>query len=218
MAKEISYSEIPLFEGIKPEDIDKLLVCIRSMKREYKKDETIIMEKDRVHYVGIVLSGRVHITKEDIWGNTFLLSYVEPGELFGENFAVTKMQEASVSFHAASDTKVLFLSASNIIHTCPNSCGFHARISENLFHLLGEKSILFMNKLEIMSKGSLRKKILAYLSMLCQQQGSNYVTTPLSQTQLAEYLSVNRSAMARELSSMRTEGLIDYDKKTFRIL
>ena len=86
-----------------------------------------------------------------------------------------------------------------------------------MFHLLGIKSISFMNKLEIMGKTSIREKILAYLSMLSQQQNSRYVETPLSRTELADYLSINRSAMTRELSNMKTEGLIDFDKNMFII-
>ncbi|XME02584.1 hypothetical protein QYZ88_018210 [Lachnospiraceae bacterium C1.1] len=99
-------------------------------------------------------------------------------------------------------TRVLFLAASNIIHTCQNACSFHARIAENMFHLLGQKNISFMNKLEIMSKNSIREKLLAYISFLAQLQNSKYIKVPLSRTQLADYLAINRSAMTRELSIM----------------
>ncbi len=217
MEKDIKYMDIPLFEGIQEKDLEKLLFCIKSFKKEFDKSEAIILEKDKVPYVGIVLSGSVHILKEDIWGNSTLLAYVGKGELFGENFAVRKIQESSVTFVAATKTRVLFLAANNIIHTCPNSCGFHAKIAENMFHLLGDKSISFMNKIEIMSKDSLREKLLAYFSMLAQQQNSKYIVTPLSRTELAGYLSVNRSAMTRELSKMREDGIIDFDKNTFII-
>lgn len=74
-----------------------------------------------------------------------------------------------------------------------------------------------MEKIEISSKPSMREKILAYLSMLSQRQGSRYVKSPLTRTGLAEYLSVNRSSMTRELSAMRDEGLIDFDKDTYVI-
>ena len=217
MEKEIEYKNIPLFEGISEENLTRLLYCINSFKREYEKGETIILEKDKVPYIGIVLSGSVHMLKNDIWGNSTLLSYVTEGELFGENFAVMKIPESSVTFQAASHTKVLFLAASKIIHTCENACSFHAQIAENMFNLLGQKSISFMNKIEIISKENIRGKLLAYISMLAQQQESKYVITPLSRTQLADYLSVNRSAMTRELSKMRDEGIIDFDRDTFVI-
>lgn len=124
---------------------------------------------------------------------------------------------SAVNFEAAEDTKVLFLSASNIIHSCPNACSFHAQIATNLFRLLGFKNQKFINKLEVLSKGSTRDKLLAYISQLAQEQHSRYVNSPLSRSALAEYLSVNRSAMIRELSRMRNDGIIDFDKDTFII-
>ena len=83
MKKEIDYQRIPLFENISPEDLQKLLMCIGSFKKEYQKGENIILEKDTVPYIGIVLYGSVHIIKEDIWGNRTLLAYIKEGELFG---------------------------------------------------------------------------------------------------------------------------------------
>ena len=215
MKKEITYSEIELFENIKEVDVDKLLLCINSFKKNYKKDETIYLEEAKISYVGIVLSGSVHMLKSDIWGNSSLFAYYQPGDLFGESFAVQKDISSSVLFKAAENTTVLFLSASNIIHTCPNGCGFHAQISTNLFHLLGSKNQKFINKIDILSKGSIREKLLAYISQLALEQNSKYVHSPLSRVALSDYLSVNRSAMIRELSKMRDEGIIDFDKNTF---
>ena len=40
----------------------------------------------------------------------------------------------------------------------------------------------------------------------------------MGRTELAEYLCTDRSAMTRELSRMREEGLIDFDKRTFTLL
>ena len=184
MEKEIEYKKIPLFEGISEENLTKLLYCINSFKREYEKGETIILEKDKVPYIGIVLFGSVHMLKNDIWGNSTLLSYVTEGELFGENFAVMKIPESSVTFQAASHTKVLFLAASKIIHTCENACSFHAQIAENMFS---------------------------------QQQNSKYVVTPLPRIQLADYLSVNQSAMTRELSKMRDKSIETLSDNSLKI-
>ena len=74
-----------------------------------------------------------------------------------------------------------------------------------------------MNKLEIMSKNSIREKLLAYISFLAQLQNSKYIKVPLSRTQLADYLAINRSAMTRDLSKMREENIIDFDRNTFII-
>jgi CRP-like cAMP-binding protein len=75
-----------------------------------------------------------------------------------------------------------------------------------------------MRKVEVVSKRSIREKVLSYLSLLAQNQESRYVEVPMGRLELAEYLCVDRSALTRELAKMQEEGIIDYDKNIFRVL
>ena len=70
----------------------------------------------------------------------------------------------------------------------------------------------------MVSKRTTREKLLSFLSIQAQLQQTRYFETPLGRVELAEYLCVDRSAMTRELSKMKEEGLIDYDKNCFRLL
>ena len=101
---------------------------------------------------------------------------------------------------------------------CRSACPYHARLVGNAFRLLGEEYQRLVEKIEICARGSLREKILAYLSLLSEKQGQKYITVPLSRTEMAAYLQANRSAMTRELAAMRQEGLIDFDGNTFVLL
>ena len=215
--KALDYSDIPLFQGIEADKLRSLLRCLLGHEKQYKKGEILLMDEDHVPYVGVVLSGCVHMRKEDIWGNQTLFAYINPGELMGEMFAVQREQNSYVSFVAATDARVLFISAEHIIHDCPNRCAFHSRLVTNFFDLLGRKGVHLMEKIEVTSRPSLREKILAYLSMQAQKQESRYITVPLSRTQLADFLGANRSAMTRELAAMRREGLLDFDGDTFML-
>lgn len=213
----IDYRKIPLFDSIEEDDLNSMLLCLRSYERSYKKGEIVILDQEKVSYIGIVLSGQVNMMKEDIWGNETMLTYMLPGDLIGETFAVQKETSSYVSFVAASPTNVLFLAASNIIHPCPRNCLFHSQLTQNMFDVVGRKSVRLMEKIEVTSKTSLREKILTYLSMQVQKQHTRYITIPLGRAELAEYLGANRSALTRELSTMRKEGLIDYDRNTFMV-
>ena len=212
------YMKNPLFENIAADHLQAMLGCLHSYTRNYKKGEVIIMEKDSIRYVGIVLTGTVHMMKEDIWGRQTLLTYTSENEVFGETFAVQKNPDSYVTFIAGTDTSVLFVAAWNVIHCCPSQCVFHEQLTRNMFDLIGRRSIRLMERIEISSKPSLREKILAYLSMQAQKQDSRYITLPLGRTELANYIGANRSALTRELAAMREDGLIDYNKNTFRIL
>lgn len=212
-----SYGDLPLFEGIEEADLKALLTCMRAYERSFARGEVIILEEQKVRYVGMVLRGSVNMLKEDFWGNQTLLTYLKRGELCGENYAIQKDTESHVTFQASSAAALLFIPAANIIHTCPRQCSFHAKIAENLFGMLGRKAGRLMQRIEVASKPTLRDKILAYLSELAQEQRSRYIEIPISRTELAGYLNANRSAMTRELSAMRRDGLIEFDKNTFQL-
>lgn len=207
--------EIDLFSGIEEKDLQQLLQCLKASTRDYRKGEFIFLDQDKVQKVGVVLSGSVHMLKEDIWGHKTFLAYMGEGDIFGETFAFRREALSYVSFYTASDAQILFLSLEHAFHPCREPCAFHTRLEENLMLLMGEKNLRLMEKIEVSSKATLREKILAYLSMQAQKQGQKYITVPLNRTDMANFIQANRSAMSRELSLMKAEGLIDYDGNTF---
>lgn len=209
---------IPLFQGIKTEQLSAMLNCLGSFTRTYKKGELLSLSHEKVKNIGLVLSGTVHMIKEDVWGDKTILAIMKEGELFGETFVCGSMPESTVTFQAAENSKILYLSFHKVLHSCTNACMFHHRLIENMVKLIADKNGQLLEKVEVVSKKTLRNKILSYLSMQSQHHGSNYFEIPLGRVELAQYLCVDRSALTRELSTMREDGLIDFDKNTFRIL
>ena len=208
----------PLFAGIAPEDLQPMLHCVSYQVRTFPKGETIAIEDENIHYVGVILSGSVDMVKEDLWGNKTLLVRMRPGELFGETFACGLDTLSVVSFTVPEEARILFMPFRRIMHTCTSACMFHQRLLENMVQMIARKNRDLMHKAEVVSKKNLREKILAYLSIQAQQHASRYFEIPLGRVELADYLCADRSALTRELASMKKDGLIDYDKNTFRIL
>ena len=157
------------------------------------------------------------MVKEDVWGNTTILTRMTRGHLFGESFACGSDDVSTVAFLATENTEVLWLPFDRVMSTCCNSCAFHQQIIKNMVIMLANKNQSLMEKIEVVSKKTLREKILSYLSQEAQRQNSKYFEIPLGRIELADYLCTDRSALARELGKMRKEGLIDYDKNLFRI-
>lgn len=208
----------PLFLGIRPEDMEGMLGCIGYYVREYKKGEIIAFEAETINHVGVVLKGSVDMIKEDVWGNRTMLlrSYVE--DVFGETFACGEDSLSVVTFVAAEDSKVMFLSFCRVMHTCTHACVFHQTLIENMVRIIARKNRELMRKIEVVSKKTLREKILAYLSIQSQTQGASRFEIPLGRMEWAEYLCADRSALTRELAKMKDEGLIDYQRNSFEIL
>lgn len=208
----------PLFSGIAPEDMEGVLGCIGYHIRAYPKGELIALEEENIHHVGVVLSGAVDMIKEDLWGNRTMLVRSHPQDIFGETFACGEDSLSLVTFAAAEDSRVLFLPFGRVMHTCSHACAFHQTIIENMVRLIAGKNRELMRKVAVVSKKTLREKILTYLSIQAQTQGTNSFEIPLGRVEWAEYLCADRSALTRELAKMKTEGLIDYHKNFFEIL
>lgn len=208
----------PLFLGIRPEDMEGMLGCIGYYVREYQKGEIIAFEAETIDHVGVVLSGSVDMIKEDVWGNRTMLLRSYREDVFGETFACGEDPMSVVTFVAAEDSKVMFLSFCRVMHTCTHACVFHQTLIENMVRIIARKNLELMRKIEVVSKKTLREKILAYLSIQSQSQRASRFEIPLGRVEWAEYLCADRSALTRELAKMKAEGLIDFQRNTFEIL
>ena len=60
--------KIPLFYGVKPEEIPSILHCLSGQIRSFPKGEMIFCAGESITSVGIVLEGSVHIVIDDFWG------------------------------------------------------------------------------------------------------------------------------------------------------
>lgn len=208
----------PLFAGMEPEVVPQMLQCLGYRINSYKKGRFISMEGEQIQQIGLILKGRVDMIKEDFWGNKTILLRMKQQDIFGETFICGASSMATVSFYAADDVRVLFLPFKRVMHTCARTCSFHHQLIENMVELIANKNLELMKKVEVVTKKTLREKILAYLSQQAQQQSGDYFEIPLGRMELAEYLCADRSALTRELTAMKQEGMLDYDKNVFRLL
>ena len=207
-----------LFQGIEQNNLPVMLGCLGYRMERYIKGDFISMEGEHLENIGLVVKGSVDMIKEDFWGNKTILMRMRQGSVFGETFICGSASLATVSFCAASDTEVLFLPFKRVMHTCTNACAFHHRLVENMVQLIADKNLELMRKVEVVTKKTLREKILAYLSQQAQLEGGSYFEIPLGRIELAEYVCADRSALTRELNAMKEEGLLDYDRNMFRLL
>ena len=218
MKERIENLQSPLFQGIAPEDRKSILHCMGYYVKSFPKGGIISFEEETVRHIGIVLSGTVDMVKEDLWGNRTMLLRLQRDQVFGETFACGDERASLVTFQVAETAEILFMSFDRIMRSCTKSCEFHHRLTENMVTIMANKNRELMRKVEVVTKRTIREKLLAYLSIQGQLRGSVYFDIPLGRVELAEYLCVDRSAMTRELAKMKDEGLIDYDKNSFRML
>ena len=208
----------PLFAGIKAEERKAMLSCIGYHIGTFRKGEIVAFEAENIRHIGIVISGAVDMVKEDLWGNKTMLVRIRQNEIFGETFACGSDSLSVVTFLVSEEAQILFMPFDRVMHSCTMACQFHHRLIENMVKVIANKNRDLMQKVDVVSKRTIREKLLAYLSIQAQQQNSRYFEIPMGRVELAEYLCIDRSALTRELAKMKEDGLIDYDKNSFRIL
>ncbi|MCL2572491.1 MAG: Crp/Fnr family transcriptional regulator [Defluviitaleaceae bacterium] len=206
----------PLFYGIAFSDFEAMLNCLTAKMVNYKKGDIILMSGDNVDFVGILIQGDVKIVREDFNGNITILTKISAPETFGEVFACAEIFHSPVTAQATTDSEIMLIDYKRIITSCTNACIFHAMLVKNMLKLIAKKNLALNGKNEILSKRTTKEKLLCFFD---QQRGiANNFTIPFSREEMANYLCVDRSAMSNELSKMRDEGLIKFDKNKFELL
>ena len=207
----------PLFRNIDPQDIPGLLSCMNARPRSFKKGEILLHRGEISVRFGLLLSGTVHVIREDFWGNRSIVGIAGPGEIFGEAYALT-LQPLEVSVFAASDGDVLFVDGEKVISGCQQVCSFHAQLSRNLLSMLAQKNLDLTTKIRHMSRKTTREKLMSYLSVQALRSNASEFEIPLDRQQLADFLGVERSAMSATLCHLRDEGVLTFRKNRFHLL
>ena len=207
-----------LFSGASDEDIEAMLGCLQAKLCTYEKGEYVLREGERVERLMMLVKGELYIQRDDYWGNRSIISMVGVGEMFGEAYAAPESGPLMNDVLAVEDSAVIFLDIGKLLTVCPNGCKFHAMAVKNLFFAISEKNRKLVRKLGYMSQRTTREKLIAYLSEEAKRQNSGSFSIPFNRQQLADFLSVDRSAMSNELCKLRDEGLIEFEKNRFRLL
>lgn len=207
-----------LFAGIGETEISAMLNCLQANLRTYQKGDYIFREGERLDKITVLVEGKLLIQKDDFWGNRSIVNVIRIGEMFGEAYIAPESGSILNDVIAEENSAVIFFDVHRILTTCPSACRFHSMIIENLFFAISEKNRKLVQKLSHMSKRTTREKLLSYLSEEAKKQKSARFTIPFNRQQLADFLSVDRSAMSNELCKLRDEGRIVFEKNNFKLL
>ena len=205
-----------LFEGIAPRDINALLQSLNPRTASFEKDEFILVAGDASRSLGLMLSGAAYEVKENFWGQRTVLAGLRAGDVFGEACALLPDVPLEVSVIAAAPSDVLFLNAEEAFR--PGEDASRARLARNLLSILARKNLLLSRQAEILSKRTIRGRLMTYLSGESFHRGLTAFEIPFSRQELADHLSVDRCCLSTEIRKLRDEGVIDCERRTFTML
>ena len=207
-----------LFRGIEDRNYKHLIDCLNAQIKSFDEEEFIFLSGDEINQVGIVLSGRIEILKENLAGNRHIIAILEPSHMFAEGIVCTASRLAPVTVQAKQPSLIMQIPYERVIRSCGMSCTYHFGLIQNMMVVLGEKNVNLNWKLELLTLKGMREKLASYLIKTSHENGSNIFQIPLNRSELADFLNVSRTSMCRELTRMKDDGLIDLYGRSFKIL
>ena len=202
-----------IFANISENNKCKLLKTLEANTYYYKKNEEISIKNDNT--IGVILSGLIEIIKIDYDGNRTLVEEYVEDEVFGNMF--TPIQSNDESIMVRDDSKIIFFDFEEILDSSLDK-SYYIQFLKNILLIINEKLQEKNERLEILTKKSIRNKLLEYFRIMAKKHGSKYVYLPFNFTDLAAYLVIDRSAMAREMKYLKEEGFIEIKGKRITLL
>lgn len=210
--------KFPLFIGISTEELPNTIGCLNAKTLDYKKGEYVAIADTQFQGVGLVLSGEVAITKENITGNRSIIAIIRNGEMFGEIIAFADGKKWPATVVAQCDCTIMFIHPEKILGICDKLCSSHKILISNILGIIAKKALILNKKIEYLTIKSMKGKLSKYLLEQYKKSGNLTFSIPLNREELADFLNVSRPSMSRELGKMRDDGIIEFYKDSIRIL
>lgn len=205
-----------LFNQISEGNKAKLLRILEADTLSFKKDSPILSIIKNDNFIGIILTGCIQIIRTDHNGTRTIIEELEENDVFGR--AISSLKNNEYDIITKEDTEIILIDYKNIINFSDNNKSFYNQFIKNLLEITTAKIEAKNERIEILTKKTIRNKLLEYFSIISKKHGSKYIYLPFTFTDLADYLAIDRSAMSRELRYLKEEGFIEIKGKRITLL
>ncbi len=207
----MEYGSLALFYDITDQEVEAMIHCFCMRRCQFQTGQTICTYGENAGEVGVLTRGEAELVRLDYGGNRTILERLETGGVFGESLAFTPLLGDCVEVVSAGSSEVLFMEYSHIMKRCENACTHHSKLVQNMFRLVTEQTRQLSQRVEVLSRRSIRDKLMCWFQLRRLASGADSFTLPFTLSALADYISADRSAMMRELKRMKAEGLVEMD-------
>jgi CRP-like cAMP-binding protein len=206
-----------LFRGINSKSLDAMLACLKPRIQRYKQREIAALYGSPFQGIGIVATGSVALTKETYSGNRIIIDILNASAIFGETVAFSDHKTWPVTVIVQEDSSLLFLPPDKILGTCSNVCSSHSMLIMNMLNILSNRALTLNRKIEYLAAKTLRGRVSNYLLDMFREKGNAAIIIPMKRHELADYLSMPRPSLSRELGLLRDEGIIEFSRTSIKI-
>ena len=173
-----------LFDNINSKNKEKLLLMLEANTLHFKKDSTILSVIKNDNIVGIITSGYLQIIRTDHNGIRTIIEELEEQDVFGSFISSLKNKEYEII--AKEDTEIIIIDYDNIINCNLTNKSFYNQFIKNLLQITSKKIQEKNERIEILTKKTIRNKLLEYFKIISKKHNSKYIYLPFNFTDLAD--------------------------------
>ena len=205
-----------LFANLSDKEIKKLMQILKSNTITYRKNINILSNRTRDDYIAIIDSGSIQIIFNDYNGNKTVIEELSAGEIFGS--LTYSLNNDEITCITKEETQITYIEYNQITNDEIIKNDFYIIFIKNLIKLLSDQLNISNQRIELLTMRTTRDKILGYFNHQSTIKGGKTFIMPITFTELASYLSVDRSSMTREISYLKDEGFIRTNGRRITLL
>ena len=207
---------VNLFENINEQNIRKIKRFLMASTMKYPKGVNILSNVNQDDFIAIIDKGSVQFIATDYDGNKSIIEDIPEGGMFGS--LTSPINNEEVSCITKELTQITYIEYDSITNDEISKADSYILFIKNLIKILSDQVSEKNNRIEILTKKTTRDKLLEYFKYQARERGIKTFTIPMTFTELANYLSVDRSAMTREISYLRDDGFIKTNGRRITLL
>ena len=201
----------------KHDKLKSLTDCESKKYETFIKGDIILSLSAHTGLIGLLLEGSASIMTIDEDGRENISDFLTVGDSFGE-YIIMPLESMEYIVVAETDCRVLFVNFENVMNNCHHKCENHNELIKKMLLFTSQRAQYLSLHVSILSKKSLREKLLTYLEYLKQRSpDSDEIIIPITYERLASYLGADRSALMREIRRMNNDGIIESNGKRVRL-
>ncbi len=204
------------FEGLTSLQKSKLINSLESHIYKFNKNDEMIPTLKDKNIICILLEGHAEIINTNYLGEEVLNEELFENSVFGTD--ISNIDDIECQIKALDDCSVLIIDYNKLINIKNIEHAYYNTFIFNLLQILNSKLRNTNNRIQILTKKNIRDKLLAFFEIEYRKSRSRNVYLPSNFKHLADYLSINRSAMFRELKALKEENFIKIDGKKITLL
>jgi CRP-like cAMP-binding protein len=199
-------NQINFFKCLPKDEMERLNRV--TIMKEFETNQVLYLQEEPGEHVYLLKRGLVKITKTLYDGNELILSFIKPGEIFGE-FAVFDQESRHTQAIAYNPILICILKRQDLIDMIRTN----PELGLHLTKIIGFRRRVIENRLENLVFRSVTEKLAALLLELKGQFGKDtdsgiLVDIPLTHKDLANLIGASRTTVSENMSNFMAQGII----------